>query len=482
MPSTSTHPERRAVHPYRRSPATVACAGVLAAAAVMAASASAEASGFATARFGSEHGHPTTDNPTAIYYNPAGIADREPGKDAPFNVRIFVDANLALRGASYSRDGGEGDVPEPAGAEGANNGSADLFNVLASPMIGAVFKIEDFAIGAAFYIPFGGQSNWAKNDKFENDPNFAGPYDGVQRWASIDGTLRSFYISFAAAYDIGKYVSVGAGFNVILSQIETVRAREVSGTNDVALEGRSLIDVRGTNASFGAGVLAEPIPGKLWLGASYQAQPGLGTMVLEGTLKNNFSGSISEEEVKLFQELPAVYRLGARWRPADDVELRLFGDVTDWSVFDKQCLIASDATECEVDETGAAVGEGTTALVNLKRDWNTAFAIRGGGSYWPDKEVEVFAGMGYDSNAVPDETLEPALTDFDDISFAAGAKFRPVDMFAFSISYTHFIYFSRDTTGKNVLASQELPTKVPDFGGEYSQAIGVINTNVELSF
>ncbi|HMJ10332.1 MAG TPA: hypothetical protein VK524_02945, partial [Polyangiaceae bacterium] len=36
---------------------------------------SAQASGFATARFGSEHGHPTTTNATAIYYNPAGIAE-----------------------------------------------------------------------------------------------------------------------------------------------------------------------------------------------------------------------------------------------------------------------------------------------------------------------------------------------------------------------------------------------------------------------
>ena len=33
--------------------------------------AEASASGFFVARFGGEHGHPTTDNPTAMYYNPA---------------------------------------------------------------------------------------------------------------------------------------------------------------------------------------------------------------------------------------------------------------------------------------------------------------------------------------------------------------------------------------------------------------------------
>ena len=32
------------------------------------------ASGFYVARFGGEHGHPTTDNLSAIYYNPAGLS------------------------------------------------------------------------------------------------------------------------------------------------------------------------------------------------------------------------------------------------------------------------------------------------------------------------------------------------------------------------------------------------------------------------
>src|SRR5690606_41508603 len=53
-------------------------------------SSSAEASGFAAARFGGEHGHPTTDNATAIYYNPAGIALSK-------GTHVFVDATMALR-------------------------------------------------------------------------------------------------------------------------------------------------------------------------------------------------------------------------------------------------------------------------------------------------------------------------------------------------------------------------------------------------
>lgn len=476
-------PIARAHHLARRL--APSCFALLAAAAVVAVTGDAAASGFATARFGAEHGHPTTVNPTAIYYNPAGIADRTPGdEDGGFDVRIMVDANLALRGATYTRpEAVPSDVPAPDGYEGANVGTGSLFNVAVAPMAGAIFKIEDFALGAAFHVPFGGASSYGKNEQFEGDDRFAGPVDGVQRWSTIDGSLRTMMISFAAAYDIARYVSVGASFNLALSEVRTVRARTVPGTNDIGTEGRSLIDVSGTHGSFGVGVLAEPIPGKLWIGASYQAQPGLGTMKLNGTLTNNFGGSVAPNAVNLFQELPPIYRLGVRARPADDIELRLFGDVTDWSVLESQCLIDESAETCEVDENGAPVDEASSPIVNLARNWDTAFGIRGGASYWPKKEIEIIGGMGFDSNAVPDETLESALTDFNDISFALGGRFLVADWMALAVTYTHFIYFSRELSDEDSkLDELELPTRVPDASGEYSQQIGVLNANVEMFF
>ena len=113
----------------RRSRRVVqACA--VAAVGLLAFSRDASASGFATARFGGEHGHPTTDNPTALYYNPAGIALSE-------GTHVFVDATLALRFASYDRPQGESTTPsQEMLAPGANDGKATLFNAIASPFVG----------------------------------------------------------------------------------------------------------------------------------------------------------------------------------------------------------------------------------------------------------------------------------------------------------------------------------------------------------
>src|SRR5688572_31149920 len=37
----------------------------------------AKAGAFATARYTAEHGHPTTDNATALYFNPGALTDRK---------------------------------------------------------------------------------------------------------------------------------------------------------------------------------------------------------------------------------------------------------------------------------------------------------------------------------------------------------------------------------------------------------------------
>jgi long-chain fatty acid transport protein len=105
-----------------------------------------------------------------------------------------------------------------------------------------------------------------------------------------------------------------------------------------------------------------------------------------GTLTNNFGGQISEDDVELHQDLPDVYRLGIRGRPAKDIELRLFGDFTRWSQMERQCAV----------------------LQNQPRNWNDTFGVRAGASLWTNKATELLAGAGYSSNAVPDETLERA--------------------------------------------------------------------------
>jgi long-chain fatty acid transport protein len=433
----------------------------------------ADASGFATARFGSEQGHPTTSNATAIYYNPAGIAGSE-------GTHLFADALVALRTATYERRVSPSDEPEPADAGGANSGRATLLNVVAAPMLGATSRFGDFAAGLAAYVPFGGNERWDQNSAFDNHPRYPGPVDGVQRWYSIDGEIQSIYFTLALAYAL-RDLSLGVSGSLIRSSIDTITARTALGTLDVEREGRSQLDAAGWQAGFGLGAIYQALPDKLWLGASYQSRPNVaGGMTLEGTLRNNFTGTVTEAPIDFHQDLPDIYRLGLRYRPRTYLELRLFGDLTRWSALTAHC-VSRRGEPCAVNADGSpAPGSGT--IQNIRRDWRDAFGVRAGASYFITGVTELFIGAGYDSNAVPDDTLETSFMDFDDISAVVGARFRIAENLHVAGSFLQFYAIPRDTTGKSQHAALRAPSRGPDSGGKYQEWIGAFNANVDVGF
>ncbi|RMH37099.1 MAG: hypothetical protein D6689_21430 [Deltaproteobacteria bacterium] len=465
--------------------------------ALAAAPSAAVAGGFASARFGSEHGHPATDHPTALYYNPAGLA-------LGSGTRLYVEGLFAYRTVTYDRPEGAIDNPgtgTPDEATAANAGRATLQNALVSPFVGIVsdFGVRNLGVGLGAYVPFGGSATWDKNDGFEGNAQYPGAVDGVQRWASIDGTQTALYVTLAGAYRFERAgVSVGAGLNLVREAIETVRARNVFGTDDLVaadgsiVEGRTLVDVSGTTASIGAGVLWQPTDA-LAIGVSYQSQPGFGEHGLEGTLVNKFgNGPVTESDVELRHSLPDIVRAGVRWRAAPDVELRLAGDYQRWSVFDKQCLLdlADENRKCALNPDGSVdtAAGGSGIIVNVPRDYHDSFGVRAGASYWLAPAFETFAGIGFDSNAVPDETIDPALMDMNKIIGTLGVRHAWLgDALALSISATAVAYFERtapprprDSDGKAI--APQPPSRNADGAGTYNQTVALLAVGLQYTF
>src|SRR5687767_15048388 len=65
------------------------------------------AAGFASARFGGEHGNVTAVNPTALYFNPGAIGLSE-------GAHLFLDGTLALRRVTWEHPPAANDVADPA--------------------------------------------------------------------------------------------------------------------------------------------------------------------------------------------------------------------------------------------------------------------------------------------------------------------------------------------------------------------------------
>lgn len=461
---------------------------ITAAVAVIGLAGPAHAGGFSSARFGGEHGHAAADHPTSLYFNPAGMA-------LGSGTRVYLEGLFVLRFANYERpvdaisnvvDPGTANGT-PNDATGVNAGEASLTNFLVSPFLGVVsdLGVDNLGVGFGVYAPFGGQASWERNDQFEGDPTFPGAVDGVQRWSTIEGALRSVYITAGGAYRIADMLSIGATINVVRSSIDTVRARVANGSDDVltstgaVLEGRSLVQTAGTDLSIGAGAIVEAMPETLWLGLAYQSQPGFGETSQGGTLTQKFGdGPVAEADIDLVQALPDVFRLGARYRPMPNVELRLSGDYTRWSVFDKQCLVDGNdpAANCSINADGSAAADAVGVIVNIQRSWEDTFGFRAGGSYWLDDKLELGGSLAYDSNAVPDDTIDPSLMDMDKVIATAQGRFDLSERLRLAVAYTHVFYFSRDVAAQMPLVG---PSQVPDFQGSYSQTLGFISLGLE---
>lgn len=429
----------------------------------------AAASGFSVARFSGEHGHPTTDNPTALYFNPAALRGKR--------VELFVDGLAGLRRVTYTRSSQPTDAPDPEGARGANVGRAELSNWLASPSLWLVVPVsERLVLGAGVFTPFGGPISWDTRSAFSSSP-YPGPVDGVSRFHAIEGLSITSYGSLGGSYALSRTWRVGLSLSGMYTTVEDVRAWS-GGRNGVLGEGRSLLDVSGFAWGLGAGVFYECECRGLRLGISYQSRPNVaGGMKLGGRLSNDIGGP-SSADVQLHEDLPDILRAGVAYEPQPDLELRASVAWERWSAFDQQC-VTQGGRACTINGDGGQP-EGGGVLQNVPRKFRDAVEARAGASVWPSSSVEFFSGMGVMSQAVPDETLDASLPDFFGVTFTLGSRLKLSDALSVGGSLSHIVSPSRTATSN--LQTRALPSKLPDASGHYSQSMSYANLNVSVRF
>ncbi|MSP15364.1 MAG: hypothetical protein EXR73_01915 [Myxococcales bacterium] len=472
--------------------------------------ATAAASGFLVARFGGDYAGPATSHPSAIYYNPAGLA-------LGHGTRIALEGVFALRSIEYTRPDAAVDNPLAAGvssggtpsdATGANSGTATLSNFVAAPFAGFAsdLGVKHLGVGAGVYVPFGGSASWDENSAYAGNTAYPGAVDGVQRWHAIDGTIRSLYASAGAAYYLpGPRLSVGAAVNFVRNQIDTLRARNADGTDDLVSaagtlqEGRSLVTAAGNTLSVGAGVIWLPTD-RLFVGLSYQSQPGFGENTLDGFVKNKLSGgTVTSGDIEVLQELPDVMRAGFRFLASDRLELRAQAEFVRWSLFEKQCFLdktmadracrLADDGSVAVDDPATPANEaGVGIIVNVPRAWQDALGARIGATYLARPGLEVSGSLGWDGNAVPDETIDPALFDMNKVFAGVGARIGLLgERLSLTVNYTQFIYFTREVAPRMRDAAGDAvtglpPSRQPDAAGTYAQSIGALSVGLDWAF
>lgn len=239
----------------------------------------------------------TADNPSAIYYNPAGITQLQ-GQ----NLRVGIYA--ISPGLKYT---------SPGGATATAKSDFEP--------VPQVYYVDSFAkapvsIGLGIYAPYGLSVDWGDNAPFKT--------------AGENGTV--LYLSFnpVIAWRITRTLSIGAGPTINYSRAKLQQA--IAPNLFFPSGGQFKLEGDDTDAGFNAGILWQPHP--MWsLGVNYRSAT---TLNYKGTASQTGSALPpaiipSSTATSAALRYPQFVVGGVSFRPTPKWNLEFDLDWTDWS-------------------------------------------------------------------------------------------------------------------------------------------------------
>lgn len=383
----------------------------------------------------------TADDPSAVFYNPAGLAQQR--ELTVLGGATFINFTNEFTGAF--------DSPVTAGTEGKYDRHTFI-----PPNGYAVVPIgENLTFGIGTFAAFGLRTDW-------QDP-------WVGRFISRDVNLKTVSVNPALAWknDSGS-IAIGGG-------VEYRRARVTLNRNNAAVNpfnGRITDVANGYLSSdwdadigFNVGVLFKP--NDTWrIGATYRAPMDIdldGTADITQIPSGNaqFDAFVAtqlppDQNISTTIPFPTMAAIGVATSAIPNWDIEFDITYAEWSRFERLLV------EFE-----------STPVVNIDRPqlWDDTFALRLGANRRIGDEWQIRLGAVYDQNPQPTEAVSPILPDADRIgvTFGVGWQHGP---FIVDVSEMILHFKDRTTGGVN-----------PDgFEGKFKTDATLLSVNFGLRF
>jgi long-chain fatty acid transport protein len=329
----------------------------------------------------------TADNPSAIYYNPAGLTQL-PG--------LQIQSDAYAISARY-------DYESPLGA--GVKAKRDLAVV---PQFYASFTPDNSALsyGLGVYSPFGQSSEW--------------PDDSGFRSIATRNELVFITLAPTVAWKISDNLSVGAGLQINHVEVDLASGMFAPGDK---------FRFRGDDTSFGynLGILWK-LTGHHVFGINYQSRS---TSRFEGDLTlSPFVPGSTPASVDI--PFPDVITVGYSWRPAPAWNLEVAIDRTNWDLVNTPVL------------RSAAIAP--TGERPIPFEWKASYYYLLGVTRHLSDGWRVSAGYCYSENSIPDATFNPAVPDMNRHLASIGVG-REFGAFALFLTYQHGFKSTRTVSG-----------------------------------
>jgi len=360
----------------------------------------------------------TADNPSAIYYNPAGITQL-PGHNLSLGVY-----SVYLKSEYTAPDGTRFDTKDEVQA-------VPRFYYTLRP------RNHPLAYGLGFYSPYGLGLEWPDSSSF--------------RTLAKEGRIQYLTMHPVVAWEIIPALSVAAG--------PTLNYAKTTLKRGIALPGDAF-EFKGddTDLGYAVGLLWKP-HAKHALGVSYRSET---TMDFSGHAEA--APYAPRESADARFEFPQNIVVGWSFRPTPEWNLEFNADWTDWERLNMVTL-----------------NQLTSPPVYLPFNWRSSWFYEWGVTRYFHNGYALSAGYIFSENSVPDASFNPTVPDSDRhiFSLGLGRKYRH---FSWDAAYQLAYGPCRTVSGSPVNPNPLVPGLSESANGRYEFISHALTVSFGYSF
>ena len=342
----------------------------------------------------------TADNPSAIYYNPAGITQLYQRLDAASTITLGGKNQAPLQSSPEWETGVqtrvgvygitlENKVTPASGAPGFDIKRDQQF----APTFFATWKpgFAPVVFGLGIYAPYGFGLEYPENSPL--------------RSLAISGSIKYISINPVVAWQISETVSLAAGPTINYGKADLKRG--IFAPHDMFQ-----FDGDGWSIGYNAGLMWKPAPEHSF-GVTYRSQTDI---EFDGDVHTFYNGQKIPTPIGVFNvpgadtrergtagiKFPQNVVAGYSYRPTPRWNLEVNVDWTDWDNLNNVYLRKKSGD------------------VTLPFNWESSLFYEFGASYKFDNGLVASIGYIYSENSVPNESFNPVVPDSNRHIFSAG--------------------------------------------------------------
>ena len=364
------------------------------------------------------------DNPSAVWYNPAGITDLD-------GTRISAGVIAIYPALTHENANGTTDVSERS--------------IFFTPQFFATDKVNDrVSLGLGITTPFGLSTNWS-------DTSATSSVATLSR-------VKTININPDIAYKISDTLSVAVGLDYIILQATLDKLLFPGGPN-------FRLDGNGEGLGANAGIKYKATD-QLNLGLSYRSRI---KVKVDGTAEVSAPGLSNSAQTDI--TLPDLMQVGVSYKASDNLTINTDLEYTWWSTYDR--LVVSS-------NTILALTGGVTNTSISEKDWKNTWIIRIGGQYRLSDQWKLRAGYVYDQSPVPSERFETAVPDSDRQGLTIGTGYSSGNI-TIDAAYL-YLHFNNRTITNSIAGQPSGSAPITSLDGTYKGTAQLLGVTVAYKF